>query len=114
MKKILIGLVMMALLLIGGGYAWYNSEYGGTEYYVKIHEDGEKLTIKGSGNPWHGFEYKKMGYTELGSERKLDFLTFHNLKHEAYLKVIYNDKKGVTSWEEVQQKDVPEKALSKI
>ena len=26
---------MMALLLIGGGYAWYNSEYGGTEYYVK-------------------------------------------------------------------------------
>lgn len=115
MKKILIGLVMIALLLVGGGYAWYNSEYGGTEYYLQIKNDGKVVTgDKTYGGKWKDYEYKILGYTKNGQEKTLEFMGGHNLKHGAYLKVINNKKNGVTSWEEVQKKEVPEKALSKI
>lgn len=36
------------------------------------------------------------------------------LRREAFLKVTWNEKKGVTSYEEVQQKEVPKKAAEKL
>ena len=36
------------------------------------------------------------------------------LRREAFLKVTWNKKKGVTSYEEVQQKDLPKKAADKL
>lgn len=44
----------------------------------------------------------------------MNFTGDHNLRLDAYLRLVYNDKKGVTSWEEVQKQDVPQKALNKI
>ena len=46
MKKILVTLIAGALLIIGGGYTWYNYEYGGQEYYVQIHTDEPKYAPK--------------------------------------------------------------------
>ncbi|QPS71399.1 YxeA family protein [Lactococcus garvieae] len=115
MKKVLLGLVAVALLLIGGGYTWYHSQYGGQDYYIQIHKDGEKLTQKTQdGGTWHGFGYDEKAYSKTGQEKELKFTTVRNLRQEAYLKLIWNRKNGVISWEEVQKKDVPEKALNNI
>ena len=44
----------------------------------------------------------------------MEFTGSHNLRHDAYLRLVYNDKKGVTSWEEVQKQDIPQKVQNKI
>lgn len=41
-------------------------------------------------------------------------MSHHNLKHEAYLEVLYNKKKGVMSWEERQRNEVPKEALKHL
>ena len=116
MKKILFGIVALVVIVIGSGYAWYKVSYGGTEYYLQIKNDGKVVTGEKTygGGKWKDYEYKIPAYTKDGKEKTLDFMGGHNLKHGAYLKVLNNNKKGVTSWEEVKKKDVPEKALSKI
>lgn len=46
MKKILIGLVALVFIVGGSAYAWYKINYGGTSYYVQIHNDGKNLRKK--------------------------------------------------------------------
>lgn len=56
------------------------------------------------------------GYTKEGKEKELDFkgqLT-RPLRKGAYLKITWNKNKGVTSYEEVEKKDVPKTALEKL
>jgi len=89
--------------------------YGGTNYYVQIHNDGKKLEEKTqSGSVWHGYGYKEKAYNNAGQEKTLDFTATHNLRHEAYLKLTYNKQKGVTNWEEVKKTAIPKKALDKL
>jgi uncharacterized protein (TIGR01655 family) len=114
MKKLLLGLVVV-LLAVGGAYTWYSSEYGGKTVYVQIQEDGQLQEIKSDdGRNLKRYNYSLDGYDEKGQSQKIKLSESHNLKHDAYLKVLNNKKKGVVSWEEVQKKDVPEKALDKI
>ena len=114
MKKILL-ILAAALVLIGGGYSWYHARYGGTSYYVKIREDGEVVKLSSDGGQQlTRYNYKMNGLDSKGKKKELEFMSHHNLRHEAYLKVLNNNKKGVISWEEVQRNDIPEKVLSKI
>ena len=46
MKKVLFGLLALAIVIGGLGYGWYKSSYGGTERYVKITQDGVKKDEK--------------------------------------------------------------------
>ena len=86
MKKILIGLVALVFIIGGSAFAWYKINYGGTNYYVQIHNDGKKLEEKTqSGSVWHGYGYKEKAYNNAGQEKTLDFTATHNLRHEAYL-----------------------------
>ncbi|MFK4935723.1 YxeA family protein [Lactococcus garvieae] len=114
MKKILLGLAAL-ILIIGGGFTWYNTNYGGHTYYIQIHGDGEvkELTSNG-GTPLKRYNYKIMGYDSDGKEKEVEFMSHHNLKHEAYLEVLYNKKKGVMSWEERQRNEVPKEALKHL
>lgn len=115
MKKVLVGIIALILIVIGGGYAWYNTAYGGDSYYVHIQEDGvAKKEKDDSGQEFTRYYYTLTDYDEKGASKELEFTGSHNLRQDAYLKVIYNDKKGVTSWEEVQKSDIPQKVLSKI
>lgn len=115
MKKILLAFVAGLLLLIGGGYTWYHIQHGGEKYYVQIKEDGEKKVERfDNGKQFDQYYYDMTGYNAKGESKELKYTADHNLKHEAYLKITYNARKGVTKWEEVQKEDVPEKALNKI
>jgi conserved hypothetical protein TIGR01655 len=114
MKKILLVLAAL-VLVIGGGVTWYNSEYGGKDYYIQVKKDGKEFSEKThNGKTWHAYGYNEKGVDKAGQEKDLEFTAQHNLRHDAYLKITWNHKNGVTSWEEVQKKDVPEKSLDKI
>lgn len=115
MKKVLIGIIVLIVVIIGGVFVWYKMSYGGTSYYTQITLDGKKVQKTfDNGTKFDEWEYSQSAYDANGNEKKIDFSADHNLRKEAYLKLTYNDKKGVTSWEEVQQKDIPEKAQGKL
>ena len=38
----------------------------------------------------------------------------HNFRNQAYLELTYNKHKGVTNWNEVQEKEIPKPALKEL
>lgn len=54
MKKVLFGLLALAVVIGGLGYGWYKSSYGGTERYVKITQDGSEKNWKKRFRRTHG------------------------------------------------------------
>ena len=111
----MFSLVALILIVIGGGFAFYKATYGGASYYVQITEDGkEKEVSLANGTSVKRYDYSIEAFDSKGQEKVIKFDTDHNLRHEAYLKMTYNKTKGVTSWEEVEQAKVPEKALAAL
>ncbi len=55
------------------------------------------------------YRYELPGFNKEGKEKTMDFNGFQErpLRKGAYLKVTWNKNKGVTSYEEVQAKDIP-------
>jgi uncharacterized protein (TIGR01655 family) len=85
------------------------------EYYVKITVDGTVETGKASGGQQYtNYKYSLAGFDKDGTEKTMEFNADKNLRKDAYLQVYYSEDKGVTSWQEVEKKDVPEKALGKL
>ncbi len=93
------------------------TNYGGTTYYTKITNAGQQATDHDQdGNKYTIYAYDLPGYDEKGSLQQLKFNANQDrpLKMNAYLKVIYNDKKGVTDWQRVPRAEVPKAALAKL
>lgn len=118
MKKFLIGVVVAIALLFGGFKVAQGALMGGTEYYVQITTDGTKIDGKyDSGETYVDYEYQLKGYDKNGNEQDVTFKANKDrpLRKNAYLAVTYNAKKEtVTTWTEVAEKDVPEKAMSHL
>ena len=117
MKKLLIGLLVFIVVVLAGVKIADYVVMGGEEYYVQITTDGTKTVSKSdSGQETVNYRYILPGYTKEGKEKDLDFngqLT-RPLRKGAYLKITWNKNKGVTSYEEVEKKDVPKTALEKL
>ncbi|MFD1483672.1 YxeA family protein [Lacticaseibacillus baoqingensis] len=117
MKRFLIGLVVLLVLIFGGLKLYAITNYGGTTYYTKITTTGTKIAPHdANGNVHLDYRYEQTGYDENGRAQSLTFNAnkARPLRQQAYLKLTYNDKKGVTSWEAVSATDVPKKALTKL
>ncbi|PGA87963.1 YxeA family protein [Bacillus toyonensis] len=85
------------------------------QYYVQIISDGQKENVKSqSGETDKAYRYKLNGFDKEGQEKIMDFTADKNLRKEAFLRVYYSDERGVTSWEEIELKDIPEKAKQKL
>ncbi|MBL1230985.1 YxeA family protein [Enterococcus sp. BWB1-3] len=116
MKK-LIGLLIIFLLLSGGAWYGYNYYYGGKDYYTKITVTGDAENgISSTGEPFTSYHYTQKAYDKDGHDvtQKMTEYREKPLRIGAYLKLKVNKRKGVLSWEEVSQKDIPEKALNQI
>lgn len=117
MKKLLLGLGAF-LIIAFGGYRF--AEYkimGGDPYYIQITTDGEKQIDKAdNGQEIINYRYDLPGYDEKGNEKQIDFNGFQDrpMRKNAYLKVIWNKNKGVTSYEEVKEKEIPQPAQKKL
>lgn len=115
MKKIFIFLIVLLVGVVTFGYLSYRSNYVGESYYLQVTRDGNKEKIlDDSGKPFYLYQYKEQVFNKNGKEKQVDFIASHNLRHKAYLKLIYSARKGVTYWEEVTNKDIPNKALQNI
>lgn len=89
---------------------------GGDVYYVQITTDGEKREEKVDKQLYSRYEYHLTGYNQTGESQELTFDSIgnHRLKKQAFLKVIYNQRKGVTSYEEVTKQALPQKVQEKL
>lgn len=117
MKKFLIGLVSVIVIAFVGLQIADKVVKAGDEYYVQITTDGQRVDGKDdSDNTYVDYKYSLPGYDKDGNKKELDFNAAKDrpLRREAFLKVTWNKKKGVTSYEEVQQKQIPKKAAEKL
>lgn len=90
---------------------------GGDSYYVQVTTDGIKQSERDDqGHTYTRYQYQLPGYDQNGEKKDLDFSTVKErpLRKEAFLKLTWNKNKGVTSFEEVQEKEVPKKAQEKL
>lgn len=113
MLKILIPL----LLIAGGSWIVYNNYFGGEDYYTQITTSGEMETSKSdNGESMTKYDYNQKAYNVKGEEKieKLSEYRDKPLRMNAYLKLKVNKHKGVLSWVEVEEKEVPKAALEKI
>ena len=101
-------LVVFASLLVGCDL----NRLGKGEYYVQITTDGIEKTYDGNTSKY--FEYKLTGFDKNGREKELKFNKKKNLSKEAFLRVYYSDKKGVSAWEEVKKDELPAKVKEKL
>ncbi|NAA43378.1 YxeA family protein [Enterococcus faecalis] len=110
MKKFMLSLGFFGLLYGGITYMVYPQTY-----YVKVTQNGE---LGNSRIGYKSYYYKLKGYDSNGNEKKIDFSIHPYLnrpiKKNAYLKIIYNNLKQVTTYKEVKKKEVPQKVLNKI
>ncbi|MBO0481974.1 YxeA family protein [Candidatus Enterococcus courvalinii] len=116
MKKI-IGLVALLAVFIGGSMFAYNYFYGGETYYTEITTNGEKHTeLSDNGESYTTYTYKQNAYNKNGEAKRvtLNEARERPLKLNAYLKLKVNPRKGVMSWEEVKETDIPKEALEKM
>lgn len=80
------------------------------KYYVQITNDGQE----DKNSEVYKYTYTLIGFNKDGKEKTMEFTADKNLRKGAFLCVYYDDKNGVTSWQEVQPKDMPEKAKQKL
>ncbi|UYN57870.1 YxeA family protein [Lacticaseibacillus chiayiensis] len=109
----LIGLIALIVLGFGAMKAYQHFSYGGPSYYTRITETG-KASNDSEGNKQYA--YQLTGYDEKGQAKQLKFKVFRDrpLKMNAYLKMTYNEKRGITRWQGVPSKDVPKAARDKL
>ncbi|WP_270344912.1 YxeA family protein [Enterococcus thailandicus] len=116
MKK-LIGLIALLAVFFGGSLFAYDYFYGGETYYTEITTNGEKHTeLSDNGESYTAYTYKQNAYNKNGEKKRvtLNEMRERPLKLNAYLKLKVNPRKGVMSWEEVKETDVPKEALEKM
>nr|WP_315024420.1 YxeA family protein [uncultured Aminipila sp.] len=110
MKKfiIIIGLVVLILgalfiLFLNPDKIDPDNPSGKTIYYTVI--SNQKVEV----NNDNRYEYVLTCYDEKGKEKSLSFTTGKKLREEAYVKLYDAPLRGVTYWEEIGEKDLPEK-----
>ena len=116
MKKIMAALVFTAIFL-GGCFATYHYYYGGNDYYTVITNAGEHDTeISDNGVAEDVYRYTQYAYSSSGEVKRVKMNEHRSapLREGAYLKLLVNPNKGVLSWEEVSEEDVPKAALEKL
>ena len=116
MKKIIAALVFTAIFL-GGCFLNYDYYYGGSDYYTVINDAGEHDTeVSDEGVVENIYRYTQTAYSASGDVKTVKMNEHRSapLKEGAYLKLLVNPNKGVISWEEVSEEDVPQAALEKL
>lgn len=117
MKKFLIGVFLVVVLAFGGLKITEKIVQGGDDYYVEVTNKGNKKEERDdSGRTVLSYDYDLAGFDKAGKEKEMKFTAYKDrpLIQGAYLKVTWNQNRGVTSYEQVKESDIPEKAKEKL
>jgi uncharacterized protein (TIGR01655 family) len=101
-------LVIITTMLVGC------NRMGKDQYYVQITTNGTEKIAKVDNEKFISYEYNLPGFDKDGNEKEMQFRADKNLRSEAFLRIYYSDKKGVTSWEEVKEDELPAKVKDKL
>lgn len=121
MKNIgkIIGLVVLIAVAVGG-FMLYKS-YSGSDLYTVVAKEGTKENVSTrDGGGYVDYKNNLKAYDADGNEKDVEFYGAGGdrqdrpLKVGAFLKLSYNDGKGVLSWEEISKDNIPEKALAQL
>lgn len=112
MKKFLLSIVVFFVVLAAAGFVvisidWnrFNKEH----YYVQITEAPSiEEFVDSKGAVYKSYWYTLPAYNEEdGSMKELNFSAAKELRQDAYLMLYVKDGDVVTSYDEVQQEDLP-------
>lgn len=111
-------IAVIFIVLIGGVVVLQNVNFnrlGADQYYTQIIGQGtENKNKANNGAIYVSYEYELPAYNQDGDEKELTFTAQKQLREEAYLKVYVKNGKGVTSYQEVEKSDIPQKASDKL
>ncbi|EOH99145.1 hypothetical protein UAY_01922 [Enterococcus moraviensis ATCC BAA-383] len=116
MKKMLF-FILPFILLTAGVWFGYDYYYGGKDYYTRVGAPDEVKAGKFSnGEKYTEYIYTQNAFNSKGEKtvQKTHEIRDAPLRINAYLKLKVNPRKGVLSWEEVSEKDIPKQALAKM
>lgn len=117
MKKTRIAIISILVVLVGFVLFIQNvniNRLGAQQYFVQINQDGQRVEDKlDNGEKYIYYEYTLKGFDPSGKEEELTFTAGKELRRDAYLR-IYVKKDQVSSYQEVQAEELPEKAKQKL
>ena len=91
------------------------NRFGKTDVYIEVIEPSEVIEdVLPSGEVMKRFAYEQVAYDEKGKEVDIYLTANKELRKGAYLKVYLNKKGNVTSYDEVEQKELPENVQEKF
>ncbi|MCM3110632.1 YxeA family protein [Lederbergia lenta] len=113
MKKgfIIMGIIVVLLIgavLVLGKIDFNRMGKANAYYHVDIPASVEESKLD-SGEIIKRYLYTGAAYKENGEEIKVEFTAAKQLREGAYLKLYLNKGNNVTSYDEVQQLDIPKK-----
>lgn len=118
MKKSIITVGIVLVIIVGGLLFLQNvniNRLGADEYYTQINGDGNKIEDKSSeGTIYVSYEYELAAYDKDGDQTTLTFTANKQLRENAYLLLFVKDGKGVTSYQEVNAEELPDKAVEML
>ncbi|MDQ0271913.1 YxeA family protein [Cytobacillus purgationiresistens] len=118
MKKVFISLSIVVALLIGAIIILATvdfNRFGKDNAYVHITTPTSVEEMKlDSGEIMKSYWYTLPAYKENGDMIQVEFSGAKELRQDAYLMLYIKDGNHVTSFDEVQINDIPEKAKEKI
>ncbi|WP_273321591.1 YxeA family protein [Vallitalea guaymasensis] len=115
MKKKILGLIVLIVLIIFAFVHLFlnprqlipEDPEGKAIYYTQVNSNQVKK------NDDERYEYSLPSYNKKGKEKILSFTASKKLREEAYLELYETPLRGVTYWQELKYKDLPE-AVQKI
>lgn len=118
MKKIFIMCGILIVLVIGALAVLATMDFnrlGKDNLYVQITADGdEERYVTSNGVVNYTYWYTQTAYDEEGKEVDVKFSAQKNLRHNAYLKLYVKDRNEVSSYDEMQFDELPEKVKVKF
>lgn len=118
MKKVYIGISAALILFVAALVVLVTVDFNRINkdaYYVQITTDGEVEEYKlNTGEIAQTYWYELPSYDESGKRVILKFSATKNLRKDAYLKLYVKKEKEVSSYNEVQFKEIPKKAQEKL
>ena len=125
LKKIIWILVVCVVLLFAfsfigkyliGGMIWEHKLQGTYTVYTVVEEQGVKENDSEGDSEFNNYLYKTTGVTEEGKEMQLEFYGTNGeeIKAGTYLKIAYDDDRGVVTWSFIDANDVPSALKEKL
>lgn len=100
--------IVVIILLVGAVYVMFIKK---DIYYTKI--DNSKIEQVSTTDDMK-YQYTLPAYDKTGKEKEIQFKTSRELREDAYLQMEIMTIRGVISWEEIQEDNLPDKVKEKI